>query len=195
MHPPSFADDFMWDWCEWVLDRGLPELPATIAVGEAVPIARWVGDFAAVLIVSCYVGGQSDEDTDEDPDADPDQPIYDLDTYCFRRMDGRWEPADGISGSNWPLEASLSPMDLPARRAQIYSTMTTGGLGWACIAFEYTAGTAASAVELTIDGHTTVHPVEAPLSVGVVCAPWLRQVTVRLLTETGEEIAKRTGVI
>jgi hypothetical protein len=36
VRPPNFADNGALDWCEWILDHGLPELPATIAVGQAV---------------------------------------------------------------------------------------------------------------------------------------------------------------
>ena len=41
--PASYDEDLMTDWSLWVLDHGLPDIPAAVAVGESVPVARWAG--------------------------------------------------------------------------------------------------------------------------------------------------------
>src|SRR4051812_19652836 len=52
MRPPSFDEEYMTEWSEFVLDHGLPEFPATLQPGQSVPVARWAGPrFGAVLHV------------------------------------------------------------------------------------------------------------------------------------------------
>jgi hypothetical protein len=66
--PPSFDAEWMSDWSEWVLDHGLPPLPAVLGDDDAVPIARWAGPrFGAVLHVTRH---WEDEDTPDGVDSE-----------------------------------------------------------------------------------------------------------------------------
>jgi len=90
--PDSFDEDLMTDWSVWVLDHDLPDLPATVEIGESVPVARWAGPrFGAVL----HLQWSWSDDHDDDYLA--------TEVELFRRDDGGcWEVANGSGGSDWP---------------------------------------------------------------------------------------------
>ena len=173
MPPPlSFAWEYMDKWSLWVLDNGLPELPATVNLGESVPIARWSGPrFGAVLHVS------RDEDESDDYLVTNVQVLW--------RIHQGWELSDGEGGSNWPGHNLAAP-ELPRRYVHFAHVHCSGNL---CAA-DGIAGAEAVVVELEDEDGVTRRPIESPLRAFIVAFDSRRVATVRVLDESGAVIAE-----
>lgn len=175
--PPSFGEEH--DWNYWVLDNGLPDLPARIEVGEIVPIARWAGQrFGAVMHLWWNL---PDEDDDEDY-----EPFLDTEVELFRRLPDGWEQATGSGGSDWGLDPPLARPDLPPRHAQLFGQTCAGGVSWYCCASEGFAGLEAATVEVADSDGVTKSPIESPIGVFLVAMDGTRGGVVTVRDGMGE---------
>ena len=153
--PPSFAEEWSSDWGAWVLERGLPELPAKLAFGEAVPVARWAGPaFGAVIYIT--------------RDEDEGQERWDEDVEPFVRSPGGWEPIGSTGGTKWPPEA-LQGIDVPPNFAAVGGSLLVGLGDGECCAFHGIAGRDARFVELIERDETTTNRFDSPVGIFVVC--------------------------
>jgi hypothetical protein len=169
VQPRSFAEEWMEGWSLWVLDHGLPDLPATVEVGESVPVARWAGPrFGAVL----HVDWSWSEDHEDDS--------LSSEIEVFRRGADGWESSSGSGGGGW-FDPPLCRPDVPPRYAALGHWHASGGDGWGCCAAYGLAGVEAVTVEVIDMDGVTRHPIESPLGVFVVCADRFVEATVRVL--------------
>ena len=170
--PPSFDWDFKDEWSLWVLDNGLPELPATVSLGQSVPIARWSdARLGAVLQVS------RDEDEGDD--------YLDTNVQVFWRTPDGWETSDAEGGSNW-LGHNLEAPGLPPRGVHFAHVHCSGNL----CAGDGVAGADASVVELLDEDGVTRRPIESPLRAFIVVFDSRTVATVRVLDESGNAMAE-----
>jgi hypothetical protein len=181
VRPPSFDEEYMTEWSEWVLDHGLPEFPEAVEVGESVPVARWDGrHVGAVLHVQW---NWSDE-------HDDDELISEV--QVFDRTPDDWRVYGGQGGSNWPWVPSLRPPQIASTRAGIIGTFTTAEHGRTCTAVNGVAGSAASTIELVDEGGTLSRPIESTLGVFIVAFGGEADAVVRLRTAGGEVLVEQT---
>ena len=159
MRPESFAQALSEDWSRWVLEHGLPELPAVLQDGESVPAAWWTGpDSAAVLHVRRPL-----------PDDDaPPEPWTEIDVQLFERVAGTWRtgPSGGAGGWSDPTSTRV---DVPADHADLSGVVGGSVGGLELIALWGEVGTAATTVELEQDGVTTSRTLTDPPGWVVVC--------------------------
>jgi hypothetical protein len=139
--PSSFHESVIDDWCEWVLDNGLPATPEKLGRDEAVPVARWAGErWGAVMYLEWW---EADED---DPD---DEDFISTEVQPYRRTASGWEPAAGSGGSNWPSSGTrIARVEVPDRAAHLGGE--TGNVSydgsWYCVALEGFVGRDAATV-------------------------------------------------
>jgi hypothetical protein len=149
--PPSFADEWMSDWSEWVLVHGLPALPSAFGLDQAVPVARWAGPrFGAVLHVTRYL------------DIEDNEERFDTDVELFVRAQGRWEIANGSGGSNWFSNTLVRP-SVPPTYAEFGGQVYSGGDGWRCSALDGFVGEDVREIEVRDEDGSTIRRIESPL--------------------------------
>jgi hypothetical protein len=156
--PASFDADLSRQWSRWVLEHGLPQLPAPdLAIGESVPVAYRIGpDTAAVLHISRTLDdGAQAVRTDTDVDL-------------FSLVDGVWVEwgGGGAGGSN---DSPLARIDVPPDHVDLSGTVAAGGER-GCKALWGEVGVSAAVAEVEQAGRVTRRPVEAPIGAFVVCA-------------------------
>jgi hypothetical protein len=179
MQPRSFDEQLMTEWSFWVLDHGLPPLPARIEFGQSIPVAYWAGPLVgAVLHVQA---------TAADPDFDEPEE-FDTEIECFRRFDGRWNVANAMGGTDWPPGASLARVEAPPGYVGFEGEMTASGDGPTCTAVDGVVGINARWIEVTDRSEVVRRPIEAPLGIVVVGVADHRPVTVRVLDRDNHEL-------
>ena len=161
----------MWD--EWVLDNGLPELPAGLMEGQSVPIAYWSGPEcgAVVSLIDC----------DHDPYCGPEE-HYVTDVRCFRRLADSWEVARGSTGTEWEGGVSTH-VELPDDHVTFDGPcMTTGwDFEWCCFTVTGFAGRDAVWIELIQPGMTIRRPINSPTGLFVVALSAVRPAEIIVL--------------
>lgn len=180
--PATFDEDLMTDWSLWVLDHDLPDLPAAVAIGESVPVARWAGPrFGAVLHL------QWSWRDDHDDDA-----YLMTEIEVFRRdADGRWEAAMNTGGSNWPEEGPLTRPDVPPDYAELGGQFYSGQRDWSFRAFDGIVGVNAALVEVTDDDGVTSRPIDSPLGIALAAVDGSRPASIRVRDREGQVLAAR----
>jgi hypothetical protein len=165
-----------------VLERGLPDLPLQVNVGEAVPIAYWAGPkYGAVVCVVRY-----------EPDMFTEDFHVDEDVHCFHRMTEGWTRFNADGGTNWPPGSDLSRLQYEADYANLSEQLSVSEDDLHCTAVSGVVGRDASWVEVSdVDG-TQRQPVQAPLGVVVVCVRTDADVTIRILDQDDALLATRT---
>ncbi len=181
--PGSFHRDEQPDWALWVLDHGLPELPAQLAVDECVPVSRWLGpDIAAVTTVTRYVDDEGDEWVDDD-------------TMFFLRSAHGWEQDGGSGGAGAPVvddDAYASNRgvfgDRPLAPDQVVMepSVWSGGRDWSAVAVIGLAGSNAAVGEVEQAGQVVRAPLEAPVGMFVIAFRGEQPAVVRVLDATGK---------
>ena len=158
MPPPSFSEDFMSSWGQWVLLYGLPRHPERLERGESVPLARWVGTSRAAVLFALWQW--ADQQKSED--------LLSYEVYCYCRHGKAWEehPASG-GGSHW--------LDPPLTRPQLAGDFVRLGMiglstdGLCRIGRTIgLAGTNARVIRLTSLTIRDENPVESDLGLFVV---------------------------
>jgi hypothetical protein len=167
--PPSFDADWMSDWSEWVLDHGLPALPAVLGDDEAVPIARWPGArLGGVLHVSRYW------------DEEDGEGRLDTEVEVFRRTDDGWEASNGGGGSGW-FDPPFERPDLGPRQVIAGHEHGSDHLTWSCCSIDGVAGIDAVWVEVVDAAGVERHPIESPFGAFIACSSCDRRATLRIL--------------
>jgi hypothetical protein len=174
MLPTSFAEDLMTDWGLWVLDHGLPELPATVEIGESVPVARWVGPrFASVL----HVQWMWSDDHHRDYLAS--------EVEVFVRTASGWDASDAIGGTSWFDPPLQRPSWVGPRDARIVGQHCSGSSGWSCRAVYGLAGDEAAFIEV-IDARGVIRrPFDSAEGAFVACSDATETAEVRVLARDG----------
>ena len=179
MRPESFDADLAGQWSRWVLDHGLPEVPASkLRVGESVPVAYWVGPSTAVVL---HIRRVLDED-EESPRTETD-----IDLFCL--VDGSWETCGG-GGGGWPDESPLAVLAVAPNHVDL-GGMNSGVVGdRGCRALWGSVGIEAVMAEVMQAGHVTRRPVEAPVGAFVVCGEYTEPFTARVWNARGDVLAE-----
>ena len=179
--PASYDEDLMTDWSLWVLDHELPDLPAAVAIGESVPVARWAGPhFGAVLHL------QWSWRDDHDDDA-----YLMTEIQVFRRgADGRWEAAMNTGGSDWK-EGPLIRPDVPPDYAELGGQFYSGQRDWSFSAFDGIVGANAAVVEVSDADGVTSRPIDSPLGIALVAVDGSRPASIRVLDHESRVLAAR----
>jgi hypothetical protein len=123
--PASFADEWMSEWSEWVLDHGLPDLPAEVAGGDAVPVAYWAGPLVGAVLHRWRRSG--DELADDEVGEE---------VQHFRRTSHGWEEANGQGGSGGGIDPLLQRLAFPADYAFVGGETSTLDGHWSCSSIE-----------------------------------------------------------
>jgi hypothetical protein len=188
-HPPSsFHFDNSDEWGAWVLDHGLPGLPAVLGEDDEVPIAYWAGRRFGVVLFRSWWSGGDDEDQDEGVEMERD---VNTDHYCYERSDRGWESTGGGGGVAGLQADPLGPLDLPSDFAAIGGSFQDDGIA----GVTGLVGRFAAVLELTSDRDRVIRrAVEAPLNQFVVCFDRVEIVTVRILNSNGRPLLERTLV-
>jgi hypothetical protein len=180
MRPDSFDDDRRLEWGVWVLDHGLPELPAELVEGQQVPVARWAGaEFGAVLLVGTC---------SHDRYCKPELHLA-TDMIRYRRAADSWQPARVSGGTDWHNTSTALPRVDPSS-VDFFDSHHGGSSGWDCLAVSGLVGTEAAWIELTENDTVTRTPIEAPTGAFVVACT--RPATIAVLTADGIEIGRET---
>ena len=174
-------------WSRWVLAHGLPGLPGpSIAVGESVPVAYWIGPRTAAVLHIRHV---------EDEDEPEPENWNEVDVHLFVRIDEEWEDVGGGGAGGWSGD-TLVPEAVPADVVRL-DGMQGADLGGAGVkALWGELGTAAAVAEVVQFGEVARRPVEAPAGLYVVSAALEAPFTVRVLDAHGvvlAEIAEQAG--
>jgi hypothetical protein len=170
VRPESFDEDLMDDWSVWVLDNGLPELPATVMAGESVPVARWAGPcFGAVVYVAWSTGSGDEGDA------------LVSEVRVFRRTKAGWQPSSGGGGTDWFDPPFVRPAEIESNRVAVGHLHASGSEGWRCCAVDGLVGAEAAYVEVADDDGVTVRPIESAFGAFVVCSDADRLAAVRVL--------------
>lgn len=156
--PTSFAVSVSREWERWCLAQGVPELPAEIRLGEAVPVSVWRdGDVGAVL----FVRHVAEEDEEE--------PFVESDVVIMTLSDGRWM-AQASGGGTWAPGTALMPAGATSE-----GVAQDGVVGY--VDAERAIGCTiihgvpvGSAIRVTGSGGSIVRPAVAPIGVQVVAA-------------------------
>jgi hypothetical protein len=170
VQPPSFDEDFMEDWSFWVLDNGLPPLPARVEVGESVPVARWVGPrFGAVLHIQWM---WSDDHVDDSLSTE---------TQVFIRRGDSWGVAGGQGGSGWFDPPFVRPARVRPGDVAIGHQFFTSEGDWSCCAVDGLVGANAVAIEVEDREGVTRRPIESPFGAVIACSDGSHEATFRVL--------------
>ena len=181
--PESFDENLSADWSIWVLDEGLPELPAVVARGESLPLARWAGPrFGAVLHVQ-WMWSPDPVEAPSDYLATTVQVLY--------RRGAAWELAGGEGGGLWDAPNLWAP---PVRSSDVYFSglSCSGGDGWYCCGAYGFAGSAAHFIEVVDTDGVTRLPAELAHSAFVVAFDGTAGATVKVLDSSQVLLAERT---
>ena len=188
MQPGGFHEErYGAAWDEWVLAHGLPELPGpSIAVGESVPVARWIGPRTAAVLHIRRV-----QDTDE-----PDPWHWnEVDVNLFLRVDGEWQTNGSGGAGGWSGD-TLVPEAVAADVVRLDGMQVGAAGGTGVKALWGEVGAAAAVAEVAQFGEVTRRPVEATAGLYVVSAALEAPFTVRVLDDRGvvlAEIAEQAG--
>ena len=178
VHPPdSFDEEFIDEWAAWVLDHGLPAGRQTPSVGEACPIARWVGsELGAVLFVAWNGDGSS----------------LTGEVQVLRRGAG-WVSSPGSGGAGWVDPPDSRPPEVGADDVLVIGWHELVSAEWRYVAAYGIAGSAACSVEVLSNGDSTRFPIEPGNGAFVVC--WSPDVdaVVRVLDRSGRVLWSHTS--
>jgi len=171
--PPSFHGEHVWDWCDWVLEHGLPGLPPELREGEAAPVAyAELGEWAAVMTLAY------------DPECPPE---LDMTVQTYRWSAGSWAAANGDGGSNWHPGTRLGrPTWLGARQVVADHRGRYGEDGWLCAEIDGVAGVDAATVEVEQAGRRHRHPIDSPVGAWLAVFDGAAAATVRVLDGSGD---------
>lgn len=171
--PPSFDEEWMTEWSEWVLDHELPSLPPAVAFGESVPIARWAGKhFGAVV----HVQWMWSDDHDDDYMA--------TEIEVFRRVGDSSEVSSGGGGGGW-FDPPFELPEVPADYVSLHHFHSSGDDGWTCCAAYGLVGASAHMIDVVTSEGTESHPVESPLGVFIVAAGGSTEARARVRSRDG----------
>jgi hypothetical protein len=175
--PPSFHNEYADAWGPWVLDHGLPALPAALGEDDEVPIALWAGErFGAVLFRSW----DSWVDDDDLGFAGDIREVND-DHYCWYRSEGGWHPMGSGGGSGGPSAEPMTSRQVAPDLAAFGGEWQDGDRVSTVRGLTGHVGERARYIEL-VDRHAvTRRPVEAPLGQVLVCWDADDDVIVRIL--------------
>lgn len=163
------------EWSLWVLEHGLPNLPASVKKGESVPVARWVGGRVGAVLHVQWMWEHHAGDDDLRPSEDD---FLISEVACFRRVDGGWQQGDGGGGSGWyspVLERSNSIGPAETRPFGLH------GEGGCCLAPYGITGTAARFIEVETEGRVERAPLESPIGAWIAAWDPAFAATVRIL--------------
>jgi hypothetical protein len=178
MQPNTFDVDNATDWSRWVLENGLPVLPRSLAVGESVPVAYWVGQAtAAVLHVQRVRLDEDDEDVTE----------TDIDLFCL--IDERWEAFGGGGAGPWQEHAPLERLPVAKGYVELSGMNSGSSNDRGCKALWGVVGVDAAVAEVHQARRITRRMIEAPVGLVVVSGEYSQPMTVRVLTEAGDVLA------
>jgi len=181
VRPPSFDEQCMTEWSEWVLDHGLPELPAAVAMGESVPVARWAGPRAGAVLHLQW--GWSDDHTNDELCEQVE---------VFDRVAGGWDVYNSNAGSNWTPDPPLQRPQLAPRHVIIGGGFVATEPHRSCVAVSGLAGIAAHTVEVIDTDGVTRRGIESPLGVFIVAFPGHTTARVRVLDAHNVVLAEHT---
>jgi hypothetical protein len=179
--PRSFHQDE--EWGPWVLEHGVPSLPAAVGVDEAVPVARWIsGRWAAIVYLRyCEPDPDPDPDPEPDPEFDPDEASLETDAQSYRRVDGAWEMTESSGGTSWwgGLEL-VRPAFVGAREAfgMGLASSWEGGRSYSVV--EGIAGSDATSVEIEQGGRVERCELDSSMGVWVAAFDGHLAATVRV---------------
>jgi hypothetical protein len=147
----------MTEWSRWVLDHDLPELPDDVGADESVPVARWMGATAAVVLHVHRDGpGYSD--------------VFEL---FVQGADG-WELQPGGGGSDRPGPPFAAP-DFPARTAELYGELTASRGDGTHVRSVDGAARAEGPVFVEIQRGDDLERQPVASRIGVVVAAWVQE--------------------
>ena len=187
MQPGGFDEErYGAAWNQWVLAHGLPELPGpSIAVGESVPVACWIGPRTAAVLHIRRV---------EDDGPDPED-WNEVDVDLFLKVDGTWQTYGSGGAGGWSGN-TLVPEAVAADVVRLNGMQAGAAGGTGVKALWGEVGAAAAVAEVEQFGEVTRRPVEATAGLYVVSAALEAQFTVRVLDARGvvlAEIAEQAG--
>ncbi len=180
--PPSFDEEWATDWSIWVLDHGLPELPATVVPGQSVPVAYWAGPrFGGVLHVR-WSWSRHHRDDQLQSEVEP-----------FRRVERAWRPTGARGGSGW-YDPPLARLDLGPREAftggmYTQNHATEGPMGICMI--DGVAGTDGAWVEIATAAGEVRRPLDSPIGAFVAVTNLGRAATLRILDKEGATLLEQ----
>jgi hypothetical protein len=179
--PASYDEDLMTDWSLCVLDHGLPDMPAAVAVGESVPVARWAGPRLGAVL---HLQWSWSHDHENDYLA--------TQIEVFRRTaDASWDVANIIGGSDWPPDWPLRRRNVTPDYAYFSGQLCFREGSWCSCVFDGTVGVNAVYLEvLDVDG-TTRFPIDSPLRVVLAAVDGNKPARIRVLTSDGQVLATR----
>jgi hypothetical protein len=156
--PSSFAHDRRTEWSRWVLDHDPPSPPEDIGPDESVPVARWAGATAAVVL---HVrrnddGGYVDE--------------FEL---FVRGADG-WELQEAGGGGERQAPPFALP-DFPARTAELYGELAYSPGDGSHVRSVDGAARADGPVFVEIQRGDDLERQPVASSVGAVVAAWVQE--------------------
>ena len=175
--PDSFTEE-LGAWDDWILEHGLPELPAAIAEGECIPVAVWVSDeWGATLHVCRYP-----------PDRDPEN-LTRMDTEArgFRRAHGGWEEASGRGGIGYTAPAGWTlriPGISPREAYSFHQGLHPCADGNVSVV-DGVAGSDACTVEVQTRAGTVSGQLSSPVGMWIVAYDGDEAATVRVRDDQG----------
>lgn len=173
--PANFCDEFWGDWGPWVLEHGIPVLPAQAAEDESYPVARWIAtEWAAVLHLSYR-------------SADGDDPAsLETDDQAFRRVRGEWQELNGGGGTNWFDGLELArPSAIGPDEAHAICEGWVGAADYVCGIVQGVAGINAANILVEQNGTISEGPVDSPLGAWIVAFDGARPVRIVIRSSAG----------
>jgi hypothetical protein len=159
MTPTSFVEENMSEWGSWVLEHGLPVAPEVLELGEAVPVARWVGyDVAGVLFLTWQWS-----------EVENIEPSVSNEAYLYVRSGAGWRELEGsIGGSHWRGPALGLP-DIPSEYVHLGQKGSIRQGTVACAAVIGEVGTRARHLRVNNARESEVNPIESRVGLFIAC--------------------------
>ncbi|MEY2426511.1 MAG: hypothetical protein QOI61_2083 [Actinomycetota bacterium] len=174
--PGSFDEELFEEWNVWVLDHGLPPLPAKLEKGQSVPVARWAGEqWGAVF----HLQWNWDED-------EPDDDYVATEIQVLRRVEGRWQTPSGSGGSNWHEEHPFTRWAVPGRAVHLGGLVWHGADDWAGAAMDGIAGIEAALVTVVSEGREESNLIDNDL--GIVLAAFNGELPAMVIVQDAEGV-------
>jgi len=183
MRPSDFCASNTTKWDRWVIENGLPTVPARMRPGLAVPIARWIDEERCLVlhVMDCI----------HDQECSSSDVHFVTDLRRFVKRGKEWERLPVSGGGDWLYGDSLR-LNIPDARA--YFTDDGFGevrwLGATVGSLEGSSGRHAASVNLYFESETITRAIDAPNGVFVVGFGAVRPHTIEVVGGDGSVLAR-----